>query len=210
MNRAIEIALALSLPAAVGLALAAAPIVAALFERGAFDPQATRSTAAALAAYAVGIPAFVLVKALAPGFFARGDTTTPVVVGIITVAANIALNLALMGPLAHVGIALGTSLAAWINALALGGLLARRGQLVLDRQARRRAPRLLLSSGLMGLALWAAQAALPPGVPVLLLVPALVGLGAVVFFAASQALGALDLREVRGLLRRRRGAPAAA
>lgn len=115
-----------------------------------------------------------------------------------------------MGPLAHVGIALGTSLAAWINALALAGLLARRRQLVLDRQARRRGPRLLLASALMGLVLWAAQVALPPGVPVLLLVPGLIGLGAVVFFAALQALGALDLREVRALLRRRRGAQAAA
>ena len=207
MNRALEIALALSLPAAVGLALAAPPIVAALFERGAFDAGATLKTAPALAAYALGIPAFVLVKALGPGFFARGDTTTPVLVGLGTVAANIALNLALMGPFAHVGIALGTSLAAWANALALAGLLARRGQLVLDRQFRRRAPRLLLASGLMGAALWAAQAALPAGVPAVLLVPALIAVGAAVFFAAAQALGALDLRELRGLLRRRgRGA----
>ena len=203
MNRAIEVALALSLPAAVGLALAAPPIVAALFERGAFDAVATGRTAAALAAYALGIPAFVLVKALAPGFFARGDTATPVVVALFTVAANIALNLVLMGPLAHVGIALGTALAAWVNVLALAWLLAWRGQLVLDRQCRRRAPRLLLASGLMGAALWAAQEAVPPGLPAVLLVPALVALGGAVFFATAQALGALDLRELRGLLRRR-------
>lgn len=210
MNRALEIALALSLPAAVGLALAATPIVAALFERGAFDAAATAQTAPTLAAYALGIPAFVLVKALAPGFFARGDTTTPVAVGLVTVAANIALNLALMGPFAHVGIALGTSLAAWINALALAALLARRGQLVLDRPFRRRAPRLLLASVLMGAALLALQAALPRSLPELLVVPLVVGAGGIVFLAVAQALGALDLREVRRLLRRRgRAAPAA-
>ena len=207
MNRALEIALALSLPAAVGLALAAQPIIAALFERGAFDATATLKTAPTLAAYALGIPAFVLVKALAPGFFARGDTTTPVLIGLVTVAANIALNLALMGPLAHVGIALGTALSAWINALALAALLARRGQLVLDRPFRRRAPRLVLASLMMGAVLVALQAALPKSVPVLLVVPIVVGTGGIVFLAVAHGLGALDLGEVRRLLRRRRATP---
>jgi putative peptidoglycan lipid II flippase len=204
-NRAIEVALALSLPAATGLALAATPVVAALFERGAFDAAATRATAAALSAYAVGIPAFVLVRALAPGFFSRGDTTTPVLVGLGTVAANIAFNLALMGPLEHVGIALGTSLAAWGNAIALAVLLARRGQLVPDRQLRRRAPRLLLASAAMALALWALQATAPSTLPPVLLVPGLVALGAAVFFTVAQAFGALDVRELRAMLRRRSG-----
>lgn len=207
-NRAVEIALALSLPAAAGLAVAAAPIVGALFQRGAFDAGATAATAAALAAYALGIPAFVLVKALAPGFFARGDTTTPVVIGLVTVAANVALNLALMGPLLHVGIALGTSLAAWVNALALGLVLARRGHLVLDRQLRRRTPRLLAASlamagALLGLRAGLASAWAPAAVPDLLLVPLLVGAGGAVFFVAAQAMGAMDLREIRGMLARR-------
>jgi putative peptidoglycan lipid II flippase len=211
-NRAIEVSLALTLPAAVGLALAAGPIVEALFLRGAFDAAAARATAAALAAYAAGLPAFVLVKALAPGFFARGDTTTPVVVGLGTVALNVALNLALMGPLAHVGIALGTSLAAWANALALGALLSRRGRLVPDRQLRRRAPRLLAAAAAMAAALWGMRAGLGaalPGLPPAALVAALVAGGAVAYAAAAHALAAVDLRELRGLLRRRggRGAP---
>jgi putative peptidoglycan lipid II flippase len=208
MNRALEIALALSLPAAMGLALAATPIIAALFERGAFDAVATQQTAPTLAAYALGIPAFVLVKALGPGFFARGDTMAPVIIGLLTVAANIALNLALMGPFGHVGIALGTSLAAWLNALALAWLLARRGQLVPDRPFRRRAPRLLLASLAMGAVLIALQAGLPATMPALLVVPIVVGTGGVVFLAVAQLLGALDLREVRRLLRRGRGAAA--
>src|SRR5690606_14971780 len=76
-HRGVELALLLTLPAAVALAVLAAPILAVLFERGAFGPAETRATAAALAAFAAGLPAFVLVKVLAPGFFARHDTRTP-------------------------------------------------------------------------------------------------------------------------------------
>ncbi len=92
-NRAIELALLLTLPAAAGLAAAAQPIVATLFQRGAFDAGATAATAAALAAYAAGMPGFVLVKVFAPGFFARGDTTTPVLVGVAGMVLNLILNL---------------------------------------------------------------------------------------------------------------------
>jgi putative peptidoglycan lipid II flippase len=124
------------------------------------------------------------------------------------VAANVALNLLLIGPLAHVGIALGTAIAAWGNALALALLLARRRRLVIDRQLRRRAPRLLLAALAMAAAIGAARLALPDLAP-LLLVPGLIAAGAVAYFAAAQALGAIDWRELRGLLRRRR-APAVA
>ena len=76
-NRAIEFGLMLSLPAALALWLLADPMIRMLFERGRFGPDDTLRTASALAAYAVGLPAFVLVKALTPGFFAREDTRTP-------------------------------------------------------------------------------------------------------------------------------------
>jgi putative peptidoglycan lipid II flippase len=206
-NRAIELALLLTLPAAAGLAVAAGPIVAALFQRGAFDAAATGATAAALAAYALGLPAFVLVKVLAPGFFARGDTGTPVRVAVAAMALNAALALALTGPLRHVGIALATSLAAWFNAASLGLLLARRGQLRLDRRLRRRLPRLLLAACGMAAALLALEAALPPAfgaLAKLAVVGALIAVGGVVYAGAALALGALDPRELRGLLRRRR------
>ena len=74
-----------------------------LFERGAFTREAAFLSSQSLAAYALGLPFFVLVKVLAPAFFARGDTTTPVRIGMITLVLNFALNLALMIPLQHIG-----------------------------------------------------------------------------------------------------------
>ena len=86
-----------------------------LFGRGAFDAESARLSAQSLAAYALGLPAFVLVKVLAPGFFARGDTATPVKIGVAAVALNLAMNVAFMVPLQHIGPALATSLAAMFN-----------------------------------------------------------------------------------------------
>lgn len=205
-NRAIELSLLLCLPAAAGQALLALPIVDTLFLRGAFGVAEAQATAAALAAYAIGLPAYVLVKVFAPGFFARGDTATPVKIGIVAVALNLALNLILTRYLLHVGVALATALAAWFNALALALLLARRGQLVLDRRMRRRGPRLLAATVAMGVVLWAAQAGLGllPHMPRPVSLALLVSAGILAYFAAAHALGAVDLRELRGMLRRRR------
>jgi putative peptidoglycan lipid II flippase len=81
-NRAIELVLLLTLPAAAGLALVAAPIIGVLFQHGAFTALDTQKTAAALAAFALGLPAYVLIKVLTPGFHARSDTRTPVRVAL--------------------------------------------------------------------------------------------------------------------------------
>jgi putative peptidoglycan lipid II flippase len=207
-NRAIEMALLLTLPCAVGLAVTAEPIVAALFQRGAFGPDATAATAAALMAYAAGLPAFVLIKVAAPGFFARGDTTTPVRIGIAAVALNLGLNLALMGPLQHVGVALSTTLSAWFNLALLAILLARRGHLRLDRRCRRRLPRLLAASLAMGAAVTALQAAIPhPSDHRALIVVSLIAAGAAVFTAVAVALRAVEVREVVALLQRKGRGP---
>ena len=127
LNRALEYALFLTLPAAMALGVAAYPIMWVLFGRGAFDAESARLSSQALAAYALGLPAFVVVKVLAPGFFARGDTSTPVKIGVCAVALNLALNLAFMVPLRHVGPALATSLAAIFNVGWLAIALHRRG-----------------------------------------------------------------------------------
>src|SRR3954471_9872182 len=210
MNRAMELSLLLCLPAAAGQAAAAWPIVSVLFQRGAFGAEAAALTAAALSAYALGLPAYVLVKIYAPGFFARGDTATPVKVGFAAVALNIALNLLLIPFLSHVGVALATALSAWFNAGMLGWLLNRRGQMILDRRLRRRIPRLLLAAALMAGAILALRTVLfPVEGPLRFLGRAalVVAVGAV-YFGVAQALGAIDVREVRGMLRRRRKAAA--
>lgn len=206
MNRAIELSLLLTLPAAAGLAAAATPIIAALFERGAFGPVETAASARALVAYAIGLPAFVLIKVFAPGFFARGDTATPVKLGLFAVALNLTLNLVLMGPLQHAGVALSTSLSAWVNAILLAVVLMRRRQLRLDRRLRRTVPRLLLATMAMAAIVSALVILVPagPGSAARALVAAIVvGAGAASFAILATLLGALNPRELLRMLRRR-------
>jgi putative peptidoglycan lipid II flippase len=160
LNRALEYALFLTLPAALALIVSAWPIMFALFDRGAFVAESTRLSSQALAAYAIGLPAFVLVKVLAPGFFARGDTATPVKVGMAAVALNLTMNVAFMLPLQHIGPALATSLAAIFNVGWLGMVLIRRGHLRLDVRVKGRLLRMVLATATMAVVLWLAQHAL--------------------------------------------------
>jgi putative peptidoglycan lipid II flippase len=151
-NRAIELALLLALPAAVGLAAAAQPILAVLFQHGKFSAADTAATAPALAAYALGLPAFVLVKVLVPGFLARQDTKTPVQVGALAVVVNVTLTVGLGWKLAQLGVALALTLGGWVNALVLFALLRRRGLLAFDRRATHALPRILLAA--LGMGAW--------------------------------------------------------
>ena len=166
-NRSLEFAALLILPSAVGLIVAAEPIVRVLYERGAFTPEATHNTALGLMAISLGLPAFVLNKALQPGFFAREDTVTPFKYSVITVLADITICLAFFFLLRRwgigfVGIALGTGLAAWINATLLYRTLRKRGFLVLDQRLKRNLPRLLLANLVMAGALIGGQTMLAP------------------------------------------------
>ena len=111
------------------------PIIVVLFEHGEFQRPAAEATAAALAAFGLGLPSFVLVKVLQPAFFAREDTKTPFQITVVSVIANIVLGLVLFQVLRHVGLALATSLAMWLNT----GLLIlslRAPQFLLARRAR--------------------------------------------------------------------------
>ncbi|MBF8269709.1 MAG: rane protein [Gammaproteobacteria bacterium] len=105
-----------ALPAAFGLALLARPILTTLFQYREFSAYDVEMASFSLMAFAAGLPAFILIKVLATGFFARQDTATPVKIGVIAMLSNIVLNLLLMGPLLHAGLALATSLSAYLNA----------------------------------------------------------------------------------------------
>ncbi len=158
-NRSFEFALLLTLPAAVALGIAAEPIMRVLFERGAFLSADTVATARALSAFAIGLPAFVLIKVLQPAFFAREDTATPMRFAVVNLAVNVVGSLTLFFLFAradyppHVGIALATSLAGWINAAMLWGTLRRRGDFRADARLSRNLPRIALASLAMGLVL---------------------------------------------------------
>lgn len=114
-NQAIKIAMFISVPAMFGLLTLAWPIIHLIYERGAFSASDTSKTAEALAAFSLGLPAFVLAKILTPIFYANLDTKTPFRITLYSIIVNIALNIALMIPFEHVGIAMGSSIAAWYN-----------------------------------------------------------------------------------------------
>jgi putative peptidoglycan lipid II flippase len=202
-NRGLELALLLTLPAAVGLGLLAHPILETLFQRGAFDAAATAATAPALTAYAAGLPAFVLIKILAPGFFARHDTGTPVKIAAMAMAVN-AAGTVLLGfvlPWAHVGIAIAGSIAGWVNALALMTVLHGRGHFALDRQSRRALPRIAVAAIGMGVLLaaatnWAAPSLAGSLMQRLSVLVGLMALGLAGFALLALVLGAVQWRDV--------------
>jgi putative peptidoglycan lipid II flippase len=196
-NRALELALLLTVPAALALVVLSVPIIAVLFERGAFGAEASRATSAALAAYALGLPAYVLVKVLTPGFFAREDTRTPVKIAIFCMISNIVIALALIWWLAHVGIALATAVSAWLNAGLLARGLRRDGLLHPDDRLKRRLPRIMGASLGMALGLWFVAPWLA-GLAAPLALAVLIGGGGLAFLALGQLIGALDFGELRG------------
>jgi putative peptidoglycan lipid II flippase len=212
MNRAMELALALTLPAAVALIVSGFPIIWTLFGRGAFAPQDAVFSAQSLAAYAAGLPAFVAVKVLQPAFFARGDTATPVKVAVGCVVLNLVLNVAFMAPLRHIGPALATSIASSVNVAALALVLMRQGHLRLDTRLLGRAPRIVLTAlamaavlVLLGHLLFADPFALPrqSSTSRLIGLAVLVGTGMLTYGVIGQLLGGFDMRLVSDALSRR-------
>jgi len=152
-NHGIELGLMMAIPASVAMLTIPDVILSILFERGAFNAGTTAAAAAALQALGAGVPAYILVKVLAPGFFAREDTKTPVKIAMVSVALNITLNLILMQHYLHVGIAMGTAIAAWVNAGLLGFILHRRGFLALSRETIKNTGLIIAAALLMGAAL---------------------------------------------------------
>jgi putative peptidoglycan lipid II flippase len=208
-NRGFEFAAALTLPAAVALFVIPGPLIAVLFERGAFTAADTAATAPALAAYALGLPAFVAIKVLQPGYFAREDTRTPMWYGAVSMVVNVVGSVALFFPFGALGIAAALSLSAWVNTVLLAWTLARRGQLEPDANLKRRLPLLAGSAFLMGAVVFGLSVFLRPflhGQPLVMEIFALAilvaaGLG---FYALMvQLSGAIDLRRVAGSMLRR-------
>jgi putative peptidoglycan lipid II flippase len=136
-NRAVEGSFLLGAPFVVIFALEAVPVLAVLFGRGAFDARAVEGSAAALSAYAIGLLAVVLLRPVTSAFHARKDTTTPVIALGVATVVNVTLKILLVGSLAHAGLALATSVGAWVNLAVLAAILIRRGEVRLDRRLLR-------------------------------------------------------------------------
>lgn len=165
LNRAVELGLLLALPAMAACLAMPDVLIGTLFERGAFTAEDTAMTAWALSAYAAGLPAYVMVKVLGPAFFAREDTATPVKIAVVAVAVNIVLNLILMGPMLHAGLALATAVSAWLNTALLVLFLHRRGYMKIDRRLALAVPKSLLASAVMAAALILGALNLEPRLP---------------------------------------------
>src|SRR5258708_32363087 len=163
LNRGLQMALLLALPATAALLVIARPIIIRLFQRGAFGPVETTATAAALIAYAIGLPAYVLIQALAPAFYARDDTRTPVKIAVVCVVAHTTIALLLLTPLKHVGIAFATAVSAWMNTISLAWLLYRRGHFTPHAPPNHRVPPMALARAVMAVPLWARVAPRQPG-----------------------------------------------
>ena len=216
-NRSLEFALFLTLPAAGALWVMAPEIVRVLYERGAFSPVTTHSVARALAIFGLGLPAFVMIKAFTPGYFAREDTRTPMVFAAISVAVNVTLALTLFPRIAEAGIATAEASAGWINATFLLTTLVRRGHWTGDVDLLRRLPRLLLSTVVMAVALdfaiGYAEPWLRPQSSILVQAPALACLIAgamIVYFGLAFAIGGADMGMIRRNLDRDRATRRAA
>jgi len=206
-NRASELALALTIPAATALLVIAVPLVSVLFQRGAFGPDDTVATALAVMVYGLGLPAFVLQKSLQPLYFAREDTRTPFLYALVAMVVNAAAAIGLAPFVGYIAAAFGTTLAGWAMVVLLWRGSRRMGDAArLDLRFRSRLWRICLASAIMGGVLWSASASMTPFLmtasiryPALAI---LVALGIAVYFAAGHLLGAFRLSEFRRALRR--------
>jgi putative peptidoglycan lipid II flippase len=209
-NRGAEFALALTVPAAVALVVIALPLTTVLFQRGAFGADDAANTALALAAYGVGLPAFVLHKVLQPLFYAREDTRRPFHYAVISMIVNAAFAIGMMPVMGFLAAALATTVSGWVMVWQLWYGSRRMGAAAqTDARLRRRLPRLILASMLMGGCLWIGTILLGPalGMPGLryLALAGLVAIGGVSYFGFGTLLGAFRLAEFKSILRRRSG-----
>jgi putative peptidoglycan lipid II flippase len=212
-NRGVELALFLTLPATIAFVCASEPIIRGLFQHGHFTAIDSMRCGWALSAFSLGLPSYVLVKVLTPGYYARHDTKTPVRYAVQSVGVNLALNLILIPSLGrngygHVGPPLATAIASTINVWMLYHTLKKRDHFHADPQLRRRVPRLAIASLIMGAALFWFTPVVAPYLTGSIVrratgLFALVGAGVAVYSIACFLTGAFALDDVKLLIKRR-------
>jgi putative peptidoglycan lipid II flippase len=208
LGTAVRLLIFITIPATLGLCLLRVPIIHVLFERGEFSRQDTLFTASALGWYGSGLLAMAAVGVLSSAFYAHQDTRTPVQVGALTFFVHLALNAALCGPMGHDGIALSTSVSAFVNAGLLAWLLHAKVERFLRRDVLVSALRTCGASAVMLISLMLALrridvVSLPDITVKALVLGALILLGASVYMTASWMLGSGEARLLHSILRRR-------
>lgn len=152
-NKGLVFSMLFTIPSAFALATISVPLIDLMFARGQFSASDVTATANALTAYAIGLPAFVLIKVFTPGFFANGDTKTPVKIAIASIILNIVISISLINSLGYIAMALGTSLASILNASLLGYLLSKRGMFKIEKDVLIQCIKITLSSIIMSILL---------------------------------------------------------
>lgn len=209
-NRSLEFALALTLPAAVGLICLPQDIIRVVYERGAFDAETTRLTAQALMAFATGLPAYVMIKVFQPAFFAREDMRTPFWFSLIMVAVNVVLSLSLFPIYGHVAIAIATSVSAWVNVILLAGTQWRRGDFKPEILTLKRLVLMALAALFMGAVLWFLSGQFNAWLSAdsffikLFALGALISIGGALYFGFLFLTGGIDRQQVMRLIRRKK------
>jgi len=201
-NRAVEFTFFLTLPAMMVFITMPEPIVQLIYQRGQFDAGSTAIVASCLMLYGLGLPAFVLIKAFIPGFFAREDTKTPMIFAAISVGVNVSLALSLFPHLSVRGIVIAEIVAGWVNVALLFGTLVKRGHWQSDDLSRRRIPRLILSSAFMGGALYAAMSGFDGWNPLATVLAMGLG-GGLLYLILVIITGATHLQDIKAALKRK-------
>ncbi|MEE4537484.1 MAG: murein biosynthesis integral membrane protein MurJ [Erythrobacter sp.] len=205
---AIELAMLLTIPAAVALAVCARPFVQVIFGGGEFSVGDAIATGEVLAALVLGLPAYVLVKVLVPNFYARADTKTPVVAAFISLVVFVGSIVLLIDRLGVVGVALASVIGAWINVAFLLTVLAQRGHYRVPGVLIARIARQVFAAAAMGAALWLVRGELAgwfdDGLVIgFAAVGALVAAAALVYFGIAFATGAIDRARIAALTRKK-------
>ena len=207
-GRAFELSMLLTLPATLALAVASGPIIGAIFQGGEFSVEDARITGNILAILVLGLPGYVLVKVLTPGFYARRDVRTPVRIAMAVLIGSVPANFALIPLIGIYSLATVTAVGAWINFLALYILLHRRGHFRIDRVTGGRLVKQLAAALAMAGALILLQEPLAGfflGSPLerLIGVGALVGTGTAVYFGIAWIVGGMNKEDLQELVSRR-------
>jgi len=206
---AADLAMLLCLPAALALSIAAEPLIGALFQGGEFTSEDASITAMVLSIIVLGLPAYVLVKVLTPGFYSRQDTATPVKTAGVVLLVNVVLNFVLIPPFGIAGLAAVIAITSWLNCVILYVILHRRGHFRIEPWLAGRVARQLVAAMAMVAALIAVRTALADwftgGLGQRMIgVAAIIGTGMAVYFPLAWLLGGIDKQAIRDLLSRKK------